>query len=50
MRCPRVRETVLPSLHEPEMARSDGLATRLLKLLLYPHDHELDGGVCGQVD
>ena len=50
VRCPRVRETVLPSLHEPEMARSDGLATRLLKLLLYPHDHELDGGVCGQVD
>ena len=48
MRCPRVRETVLPSLHEPEMARSDGLATRLLKLLLYPHDHELDGGVCGE--
>ena len=50
VRCPRLRETVLPSLHEPEMARSDGLATRLLKLLLYPHDHELDGGVCGQVD
>ena len=49
-RCPRVRETVLPSLHEPELARSDGLATRLLKMLLYPHDHELDGGVCGQVD
>ncbi len=50
MRCPRVRETVLPSLHEPEMARSDGLATRLLKLLLYPHDRELDGCVCGEKD
>ena len=48
--CPRVRETVLPSLHEPERARSDGLATRLLKLLLYPRDHELDSGVCGEKD
>ncbi len=47
---PRLRETVLPTLHEPGMAKSDKLATRLLKLLLYPHDHELDGGVCGQGD
>ena len=50
MRCPRVRETVLSSLHEPEMARSDRLATRLLKLLLYPHDRELDGGISGEKD
>ena len=50
VRWPRERETFMPSLHEPEMARSDGLATRLLKLLLYPHDHELDGGVCGEKD
>lgn len=50
MRCPRVRETVLSSLHEPEMAGNDGLVTRLLKLLIYPHDHELDGGICGEKD
>ena len=50
LRNPRVHETFMPSLHEPEMARCDGLATRLLKLVLYPHDHELDGGVCGEKD
>ena len=48
VRCQRLRERVLPSLHEPELAKSDRLATRLLKLLLYPHEHELDGSVCGE--
>ena len=48
VRCPRVHETVLPSLHEPEKAKDDKLATRLLKRLLYPHEDELDGQVCGE--